>query len=59
MVVACPSARSVTLQGGSIVAVDEPAPPGARVVDCRGGVVLPGFIDPHVHLLAAAAGLRG
>jgi len=26
------------------------APPGARVVDARGLLVLPGLIDPHVHL---------
>ncbi|MFB7160973.1 amidohydrolase family protein [Streptomyces sp. NPDC056242] len=29
-----------------------PAPQGARVIDARGGAILPGFIDCHVHLAA-------
>jgi dihydropyrimidinase len=29
---------------------DLPAPPGAEVVDARGKLVFPGFIDPHVHI---------
>jgi len=31
------------------VAPDLPAPPDATVVDATGKLVLPGFIDPHVH----------
>ena len=31
------------------VAPDLPAPPTATVVDATGKLVLPGFIDPHVH----------
>ncbi len=27
-----------------------PAPPGAEVVDAKGKLVFPGFIDPHVHI---------
>jgi len=53
-----PAAREVTIAAGRIVAVDSLPPTGARRVDCRGGVLLPGFVDPHVHLLAAAAALR-
>lgn len=32
---------------------DLPDHPGAEVVDARGGVVMPGLIDPHTHLLWA------
>ena len=53
-----PGATSVTIAGGRIAALDAPAQTDARVVDCCGGVLLPGFVDPHVHLLAAAAALR-
>ena len=31
--------------------------PGTRVVDCEGATLLPGFIDAHLHLFAAAASL--
>jgi imidazolonepropionase len=30
-----------------------PVPPGAAVVDARGGAVLPGFVDAHTHLAFA------
>jgi len=53
-----PRARSVTLAGGRIVALDAAPPVGARVIACNGRLVLPGFIDVHVHLLAAAAARR-
>jgi predicted amidohydrolase YtcJ len=53
-----PSARSVTVVDGRVVALDGVAASGARAVDCGGGVLVPGFVDPHVHLLAAAAALR-
>ncbi|MGE0539141.1 MAG: amidohydrolase [Dehalococcoidia bacterium] len=52
------TAGSVTIASGRIVAVDAPASESVAVVDGRGGVLLPGFIDPHVHLLAAAAARR-
>jgi imidazolonepropionase-like amidohydrolase len=38
--------RTVVIEAGRI-AVD---PRGARVIDCEGGVLLPGLIDAHVHL---------
>ncbi len=40
------------IEGGRITAVGHgiPAPEGARVVEARGRVVAPGFIDLHVHL---------
>lgn len=53
-----PRAGSVIIAGGRIVAIDQQAAAGARVMDCRGGMLLPGFVDPHVHLLAAAAAQR-
>ncbi len=31
--------------------------PGAEVIDCCGGTVLPGFIDAHCHLAAYAHSL--
>lgn len=53
-----PRALTLTIDNGRILTVDQPAPTGGTVVDCRNGVLLPGFIDPHVHLLAAAAAQR-
>ncbi len=35
--------------GGSPRSGDDVAPVGARVVDCDGGLLLPGFTDAHVH----------
>lgn len=40
---------SVLVRDGKIVAVNEPCPDGAEVVDAEGGYILPGFIDLHVH----------
>ena len=58
-----PRARAVAVEDGRIVAVGsdaEVAPfrsAGSRLIDCRGGALLPGFIDAHCHLLAYAASL--
>jgi hypothetical protein len=58
-----PAASAIGIAGGRILAVgdDEEVAvaigPGAAVVDCAGGSVVPGFIDPHVHLLALARSL--
>jgi predicted amidohydrolase YtcJ len=55
-------ARAVAVRDGSLLAVgtDEQVAdvtgPGTRVVDLDGRMVLPGFIDAHVH--ASAAGLE-
>ncbi len=49
--------RSVMIAGQRIAAVtsaDVEPPSGARVLDCRGQFVLPGFIDAHVHLVHLA-----
>ncbi len=49
--------RTVVIEGPQIRAITGPnvaPPPSARVVDCQGKFVLPGFIDAHVHLVHLA-----
>jgi predicted amidohydrolase YtcJ len=48
---------NVAVAGARIVSVGPgvAAPAGARTVDARGGALLPGLHDHHVHLLALAA----
>jgi predicted amidohydrolase YtcJ len=48
-------ARGQVLAVGSADAARARAGRHARVVDCGGATVLPGLIDPHVHLFAMAA----
>ena len=47
--------RFVLVEGASIRSVTEQAPPaaGARIIDARGKVLMPGLIDCHVHCLAS------
>ena len=58
-----PRARAVAVRGSRIIAVGSEEEvsrfegEGARVVDCGGRAVIPGFIDAHCHLLAYAASL--
>lgn len=40
---------SVLAEDGKILAINVPCPEGAECVDARGGHILPGFIDLHVH----------
>ena len=49
-------ARSVTVRNGRFIAVgDAPARrDGARVIDLRGRTVVPGLIEPHVHIVSLA-----
>jgi len=44
-------ARDIAVEAGRIAAVTPPGPipPGARLVDVTGCIVMPGGIDPHVH----------
>lgn len=59
-----PAMQSVTVSGDRIVwaGADSDLPSlasaGARVIDCGGGTLLPGFHDAHVHLLAYASSLE-
>lgn len=68
-----PAAQALAVTGRQITAVGNSAEiralagAGTRIIDARGGTVLPGFIDSHVHLFGGAAeldmldllGLRG
>ena len=42
----------ITVQDGVIVAIGDPPPPDARMLDAGGLTVLPGLIDSHVHFQA-------
>src|SRR5262245_38398235 len=50
-------ARAVTIRDGRVVAVSDTPPArraGARVIDLRGRTVVPGLIEPHVHIVSLA-----
>ncbi len=63
-----PHAQAVAIRDGRIAAIgtgpeaaralDSGADRIAQRIDCRGGTLLPAFIDAHCHLLAYAASLR-
>ena len=51
---------AVAIDGAKIVAVGENAAtrqvyPGARFVDARGGVIMPGLINAHTHIYSGLA----
>jgi len=48
---------AVVVDGTQIVAVGGDAPAGAEVVDARGGTLLPGLLDAHVHTSAESLAL--
>jgi hypothetical protein len=60
-----PRAEAIAVQQGCIVAVGTTAEVltlrgrATRLIDCRGAVVLPGFIDAHLHMRAHAATFLG
>ena len=60
-----PTATSMLVDGATIVELDGPAPPGVEAIDLQQQVVLPGFIDAHIHiwkvgdLLTSMLDLRG
>ena len=49
-------ATSVTIRNGRFVAVNAaPAPgPGVRVIDLGGRTVVPGLVEPHIHIVSLA-----
>jgi len=56
-----PVAEAIAVRGGRVLALGSSAAlrrltgPGTETVDCRGATVLPGLIDPHLHLFGLAA----
>ncbi|MBZ9699678.1 MULTISPECIES: amidohydrolase [unclassified Mesorhizobium] len=58
-----PTAEAVAVKDGAIVAlgshasIEEFKGPATRVIDARGGSVIPGFIEAHMHLFSGAAEL--
>jgi imidazolonepropionase-like amidohydrolase len=40
----------VTIENGRIASIDDAPPPGAETLDVKGGTLLPGLVDAHVHL---------
>lgn len=59
---AAPRAGAVAIRGRHILALGGSAEmralagPGARIVDARGGSLLPGFVESHLHLFSGAYG---
>ena len=59
-----PWAEALAVNGDAILAVGDAASvqklisPRTRVIDARGGMVTPGFIDSHVHFLDGGLNLR-
>jgi predicted amidohydrolase YtcJ len=50
-------ARSVAIRDGRFAAVGDGVPvagPGARVINLKGRTVVPGLIEPHVHIVSLA-----
>lgn len=60
-----PAARAVVVRGdrivyvGSVAGAEAAASPGAETIDAGDALILPGFIDSHVHLAAGGFGLLG
>lgn len=60
---AMPCAQALAITGGLIAAVGSDAQvmslagPATQMIDARGGTVLPGFIDSHVHLFGGSVEL--
>jgi predicted amidohydrolase YtcJ len=58
-----PAAEAVAVRDGAIIAVgsrasiEELKGPATKVIDAKGGSVVPGFIEAHMHLFSGAAEL--
>ena len=54
-----PAEADIVIRGEEIVGVQEPrSASGARVIEADGRIVLPGGVDPHVHLMVGFMGQR-
>ncbi|MEO5926854.1 MAG: amidohydrolase family protein [Bryobacteraceae bacterium] len=47
-------ATRVTIHNGRFSAINKPAPRGARTINLRGRTVVPGLIEPHIHIISLA-----
>lgn len=62
---ACPISQAVAISAGRILAVGKEhelrafVSPSTKILSCNGGTILPGFIDPHLHLFAWASRFCG
>jgi predicted amidohydrolase YtcJ len=58
-----PAAEAVAVKDGAIIAIGSRASieefrgPATKVIDAKGGSVIPGFIEAHMHLFGGAAEL--
>ncbi|HEX2835321.1 MAG TPA: amidohydrolase [Thermoanaerobaculia bacterium] len=51
-------AHSITIRWGRIVSLDDATPNDARVIDLRGRLAVPGFIDNHLHFVTGSLQLE-
>lgn len=62
---AAPRAEAMAVSKGRILAVGSRADlesfvgPGTRTLEHNGGVIMPGFVEPHVHLMSSALVFNG
>ena len=50
-------ANNVTIRNGRFLAVNGPVPaagPGVRIIDLKGHTVVPGLVEPHIHIVSLA-----
>ncbi|PYB68998.1 imidazolonepropionase [Thermoplasma sp. Kam2015] len=45
--------HSILIRNGRIEAITKNVPPGMEIIDCGGGIAVPGFVDPHTHIVFA------
>jgi len=49
--------RSLTVMDGLVHAIDGEPPSGAFMLDLKGQVMIPGFVDSHLHLIEGSSGM--